>query len=119
MWSFVVRRHPGAFLAGLLAATVAAPPAIPMQLPAMLLVYGIAAWGSWRWAAAGAVASGAAVALHDVLWEDAVASGPTISTAALCAMAGTFGWAVAQRRLGAERERELLAERAAAEERLR
>jgi DNA-binding NarL/FixJ family response regulator len=119
MWNFVVRRHPGALLAGLLAATVAAPPAIPMQLPAMLLVYGIAAWGPLRWAIAGVVASGAAVGLHDALWEDGVRSGPTISTAALCAMAAAIGWAVAQRRMGAERERELLAERAAAEERLR
>jgi signal transduction histidine kinase len=119
MWRFVLRRHPAAFLAGLLAATVAVPPAIPMQLPAMVLVYGIAAWGSLRWAIAGVVASGAAVALHDVLWADGVASGPTISTTALCAMAAAIGWAVAQRRTAAERERELLAERSAAEERLR
>jgi signal transduction histidine kinase len=119
MWAFVVRRHPVAFLAALLAATVAAPPAIPMQLPAMVLVYGIAAWGSVRWAIAGVIASGAAVALHAVLWDDAVASGPTISTTALCAMAAAIGWALGQRRAGAERERELLAERSAAEERLR
>ena len=118
-WRFVLRRHPGAFLAALLAATVAASPAIPLQLPAMVLLYGIAGYGSLRAAIAGVAAVAVAMTLHDLLWEDTVASGPLISTAALCALAVAVGWAQGLRRAAAERERELLAERAAGEERLR
>jgi signal transduction histidine kinase len=118
-WGFVLRRHPGVFLGALLAATVAVPPAIPMQLPAMVLLYGIAGYGSLRAAIAGVAAAAAAVAAHDLRWDDSIASGPLISTAALCALAVAVGWAQGLRRAAAARERELLAERAAAEERLR
>jgi signal transduction histidine kinase len=118
-WGFVLRRHPGAFLGALLAATVAAPPAIPMQLPAMVLLYGIAGYGSLRAAIAGVAAVAAAIVAHDLLWEDAIASGPLISSAALAALAVAVGWARGLRRAAAARERELLAERAATEERLR
>lgn len=118
-WRFVIRRHPAAFLAVLLAATAAVPPAIPMQLPAMVLLYGIAAYGSLRAAVAWAAAAAASLLVHDLLWEDAVGSGPVISTAALCALAVAVGWAVGMRRAAGERERVLLAEKAAAEERLR
>src|SRR6476646_8341011 len=118
-WRFVLRRHPGAFLAALLAVTVAVSPAIPLQVPAMVLLYGIAGYGSLRAAIAGVAAVTVAMTLHDVLWGDAVASGPLISTAALCALAVAVGWAQRLRRAAAARERELLAERAAGEERLR
>ena len=99
--------------------TAAAPPAIPMQLPAMVLVFGIAANRSLRAAAVGVAGVAVAITAHDLLWEDAIASGPLISSTALCAMAAAFGWAWRAAAGGGERERVLLAERAAAEERLR
>jgi hypothetical protein len=90
-WRFVIRRHPAPLLAALLVATAAVPPVIPMQLPAMVLLYGIAAYGSLRVAVAGVAGAAAAIAVHDLLWEDAVGSGPLISTAALCALAVAVG----------------------------
>jgi signal transduction histidine kinase len=123
------RRWPFAALAAILAAAVTAPIDAQFALPLAAMMYTIGAWRSWEAtfaAAAAVVATGLAYQL---------AGGPDLTTAdlastgLLCAVAGGVGLYVGSRRANLEalheraerlhRERELLAERAVAEERLR
>jgi signal transduction histidine kinase len=116
---FVLRRHAAAILAAVLVAAVAVPWGTPIFLPGCLLVYGLARHRGAAAAAIGILATTAAPVVHRALWEGEVSSGETISTAVMCTLAGFAGWTVAQRARAAARERELLAESAAADERLR
>ena len=106
----VLRRAPVAALAVVLAAGVASPVATPFALLALVPLYGIAVHRTARTAAAGAVAVVAAVALSAAIWGGGGGVGEAVATAGLViALADRAG----------ARERALLAERAAADERLR
>jgi signal transduction histidine kinase len=123
------RRRPFAALAVILAVAVSAPVDAQFALPLAVMMYTIGSWRSWEAtfaAAAAVVATGLAYQL---------AGGPDLTTAdlastgLLCAVTGGVGLYVGSRRASLEalheraerlhRERELLAERAVAEERLR
>ena len=117
-----VRRRPGAVLAVLLAAGAVAPVETPATLLALVPIYGLAAYRSWRAAAAGAAAVGASTLIHALLWGPA-ASGPrmslTVSSIALAAVAAAIGAVTAERRRSRAREAALLAEQALTDERMR
>jgi signal transduction histidine kinase len=123
------RRRPFAALAVILALAVSTPVDAQYALPLAVMMYTIGSWRSWEAtfaAAAAVVATGLAYQL---------AGGPDLTTAdlastgLLCAVSGGLGLYVGSRRASLEalheraerlhRERELLAERAVAEERLR
>ena len=74
---------------------------------------------AWRAAAAGAAATAGSVALGAALWGGRGWVAETLVTAGLAVAVVAIGNAVGERRRAAARERVLLAERAAAEERLR
>ena len=114
----VLRRRPLAALAAVLVAGVAAPVA-PFALLALVPLYGAAVHRPWRVAAAGAAATAGSVALRAALWGGDGWVAETLVTAGLAVAVVAIGNAVGERRRAAARERVLLAERAAAEERLR
>ena len=115
----VLRRAPVAALAVVLAAGVASPVATPFGLLALVPLYGIAVHRTARTAAAGAVAVVAAVALSAAIWGGGGGVGEAVATAGLVIAVVAIGGAVGERRRAGARERALLAERAAADERLR
>jgi signal transduction histidine kinase len=119
---FVVQRRPAAVLAVLLAVAVASPVDTPATLLALVPIYGLAAYRSWRLAAAGVAAAGASTLLHALLWGP-TASGPrmslTVSSIAIGAVAAAVGAVTAERRRSREREAGLLAEQALTDERMR
>ena len=120
--NFVVRRRPVAVLAALVAVGTVAPWDTPLFLLALVPLYGIAAHRSWRVAAAAVAALGAGVLVHALLYGP-TASGPrlslTVSNTAIAAAVAAIGAAAGERRRARERERVLLGEQAAAQERLR
>jgi signal transduction histidine kinase len=125
----VRRRRPFAALAVVIAAAVAAPVSVPYELPMMVLLYTIGSTRGWERTIA---AGGAVVAVGGIFL---LAGGPgfnagnLIGTALLCAISSGLGLYVGTKRAGMDalrdraerldRERELLAERAVAEERVR
>jgi signal transduction histidine kinase len=117
-----MQRRPIAVLAVLLAVGAAAPVDTPATLLALLPIYGLAAYRSWRVAAAGVAAAGASTLLHALLWGP-TASGPrmslTVSSIAIAAVAAAIGAVTAERRRSREREAGLLAEQALTDERMR
>ncbi len=115
----VLRRFPVAILAAVLAIAVAVPAATPLLVPACVLVYALGRHRSALAAAAGVVATAAAAVAHRALWDGAFSSGELVSTVIVCGAAGLLGWSLAQRHAAQARERELQAEGAVADERLR
>ncbi len=118
MRDFVLRRHSVPILAAILVAGAAIPVSTPFVLLALIPLYGVASNRSLRTA----IVAGAAVVAASVTWsyawgESRASDG--VTTAVLAAAVIAAGVAVAGRRAGAKRERALLAERAATEERLR
>ncbi len=103
-------------LALILIAGVAVPVNTPFALIALIPLY---LAGSRTTTIVGTVAVGAAMAAHDLLWDAGEPLAAYVASLALCLMAGVLGMYVTGRRQHAARERELLAERATAEERLR
>jgi signal transduction histidine kinase len=114
--AFVLRRHPAATLAVLLAVSVASP--LSLGILALVPLYGLAAHRSLRAALIGAVAVTLAPLAEGLLWSHARWP-EAAATAVLAAAVVVWGRAMRVRREAAARERELLAERAANEERLR
>jgi signal transduction histidine kinase len=125
----VRRRWPVQVLAFILLVGVVVPGPAVFSPPALVALFTIASRRPWRLAAASTVASVAAFALHRVVWGYDLPLFSVISEAALPLLALVLGlyWATRlayleqlhQRAARLERERELLAEQAAAEERLR
>ena len=103
-------------LAVILIAGVAVPVNTPFALIALIPLY---LSGSRLTTVVGTAAVGLAMAAHDLLWDTNEPFAAYVASLALCLVAGVFGMYRAGRRQHAERERELLADRAAAEERLR
>jgi signal transduction histidine kinase len=68
---------------------------------------------------AGTVAVGVALTAHDLIWDDTNPFEAYAISLALCVTAGVLGMYSGARRAAAEREKELLADAAANEERLR
>ena len=121
-WDLVVRRHPVAVLAALLAAGVAVPGDTPFSVLAVVPVYGIAAHRSWRVAAGAVVGVGGSVALHALVHGSPGSSElltAALATTAVAAVAAALGIVTAERRRSGERERALLAAQALTDERLR
>ena len=106
-------------LAIVLVAGVAIPFSTPFALIALVPLYYAARAGSWRTAAGGTAAVVAAVASQSLIWGDDQPLTAYVATAALAITAAMLGLYSGARRSHAQRERELLADRAAAEERLR
>jgi signal transduction histidine kinase len=105
----------GALIAILLAG-VALPFSTPFALFALIPIY----LARSRWMTiAGTAGVGVAMAAHDLIWDTEEPFGAFAASLALCVMAGALGMYSGVRRTAAARERELLAEAAAAEERLR
>jgi signal transduction histidine kinase len=103
-------------LVAILFAGIALPFNTPFALFALIPIY----LARSRWMTiAGTVAVGAAMAAHDLIWDTEEPFGAYAASLALCVMAGALGMYSGVRRAAAARERELLAEAAAAEERLR
>lgn len=126
----VVRRsRPLAALAIILAAGIALPRSVPFELAAVVVLYAIAATRGWQ----AAVAASAAVVLARVVevaaWGHAPNLADVFSPAIECAAAVAYGLyqgarrsamdALVERAERLDRERELLAQRAVAEERVR
>jgi signal transduction histidine kinase len=118
----VRRRWPFAALAVLVGLAFAMPANGALTLPLLALVYTVGATRSWQaTVAAGAIAVGA-----NTIYEG---TGDVINPVLYCAAVGALGLYVGSRRTGMEalreraerldRERELLAERAVADERVR
>jgi len=117
----VVRRHPVATLAALLAAGVALP-VDPFTLLATVPVYGIAAWRSWRLAVPAVVLVAAAALTHELLHgssDSGALLALTLATAATAAIAAAIGTVAGERRRSREREAILRADQALTDERLR
>ena len=110
--------RPLAALVVILAAGVAVPVATPFAIVALVPLFLLARDGRGREAWAGAVAVTAATVVHDLAWDE-VNAAALVATAALCVAVVAYGRNLAVRRTAAARERELLAEASAAEERLR
>jgi signal transduction histidine kinase len=123
------RRWPFAALAAVLAVAVASPVDAQFVLPIAVMLYTIGSRRSWEAtfaAAALVVATGLA---YQAAGGPDLSTADLLATALLCAVAGGIGLYVGDRRAGMEalreraerldRERELLAERAVAEERVR
>ena len=118
----VRRRWPFAALGALVALALAAPANGALTLPLLALVYTVGSTRSWQ-----ATVAAAAIAVGANMIYDGTAD--VISPVLYCAAVGALGLYVGSRRTGMEalreraerldRERELLAERAVAEERLR
>jgi signal transduction histidine kinase len=122
------RRWPFAALAAVLAVAVASPVDAQFALPIAVLLYTIGSTRSWE-ATFAAAASVVATGLGYRLAGGNLTTGDLVSTGLLCAVSGGVGLYVGSRRASFEalreraarlqRERERLAERAVAEERLR
>jgi signal transduction histidine kinase len=106
-------------LAVVLVAGVAIPVGTPFALIALVPLYYAARAGSWRTAVGGTAAVVAAVASQSLIWDSEQPATAYVATAALALAAAMLGLYTGGRRVHAQRERELLADRAAAEERLR
>jgi signal transduction histidine kinase len=106
-------------LAAVLVAGVAIPFSTGFALIALVPLYYAARAGSWWTAVGGTAAVVAAVASQSLIWGEDQPAAAYVATAALALAAGMLGVYHGARRSHAQRERELLADRAAAEERLR
>jgi signal transduction histidine kinase len=125
----VRRRWPVQVLVFILAVGVAVPGPAVFSPPALVALYTVASRRPWRVAAAGAAATGAAFVLHRPLWGYSLSLFEIIAELALVGCAFALGLYQAtrvayseelhERAARLERERELLVERAASEERLR
>ncbi|MEA2220525.1 MAG: hypothetical protein QOJ35_3151 [Solirubrobacteraceae bacterium] len=125
----VRQRWPLVALAAILAAGLGLPPGVLVELPAAVVVYAIAARGGWRPAAVASVAVVLARIAETLLWGDAPSLDDVVSPALMCAAAVAYGLYLGARRVTMDalveraerldRERELLAERAVAQERIR
>jgi signal transduction histidine kinase len=105
---------------GALVAILFAGVALPFNTPfALLALIPIYLARSRTMTIAGTVAVGVAMGAHDLIWGTNEPFGAYAVSLALCVMAGALGMYSGVRRAAAARERELLAEAAAAEERLR
>lgn len=105
---------------GALVAILFAGVALPFNTPfALLALVPIYLARSRTMTIAGTVGVGVAMAVHDLIWATDEPFGAYAASLALCVMAGALGMYSGVRRAAAARERELLAEAAAAEERLR
>jgi signal transduction histidine kinase len=123
------RRWPVQVLAFILLVGVVVPGPAVFSPPALVALFTIASRRPWRLAAASTAASVAAFALHRIVWGYDLPLFSVISEVALPSLALVLGlyWATRlayleqlhQRAARLERERQLLAEQAAAEERLR
>ena len=113
----VLRRRPLAVLAVLLAAGIAIPFSTPFWLLALIPLYGLAPHRRLEVAAAAAIVAGGVA--HDLLWGEPGVAYTALATAVFAAAVIVTAQAREARRLAAEHEHELLAERAAGEERLR
>jgi signal transduction histidine kinase len=123
------RRQPVLALALVLSAGVLVPGQGSFLLPALICLYTIAATCSARVTLTASVATVAAVILHRLVWERLGSAGDLPSPVIACGIAVGLGLYTAARRARIaalwdraerlERERELLAERAVAEERVR
>jgi signal transduction histidine kinase len=122
------RRWPFAALAAILTVAVASPVDAQFALPIAAMLYTIGSTRSWE-ATFAAAASVVATGLAYQLAGGSLSTGDLVSTGLLCAITGGAGLYIGSRRTSFEalreraerlhRERELLAERAVAEERLR
>jgi signal transduction histidine kinase len=123
------RRFPFAALGAVLAVAVASPVDAQFVFPIAAMLYTIGSGRSWEAtfaAAASVVATGLA---YQLAGGPDLSTGDLVATAVLCAVAGGIGLYVGSRRASfdalreraerLDRERELLAQRAVAEERLR
>jgi signal transduction histidine kinase len=125
----VRRRWPVHVLAATLIVGVAIPTAAVFWPPALVAVYTVASRRPWRVAVVGAVASVVALDIHRVLWGYSLPLFGVIAGLALAGAALALGLyqatrlvyfeQVRERAARLERERELLDEQAAAQERLR
>ncbi len=105
---------------GALVAILFAGVALPFNTPfALLALIPIYLARSRTMTIAGTVGVGVAMAVHDLIWATDEPFGAYAASLALCVTAGALGMYSGVRRAAAARERELLAEAAAAEERLR
>jgi len=125
----VRRRWPVQVLAAILLIGVAVPGPAVFSPPALVALYTVASRRPWRVAAASTLATVVAFALHRIVWGYSLPLFGVISEIALALLALVLGLyqatrlayleQVHQRAQRLERERVLLAEQAAAEERLR
>jgi signal transduction histidine kinase len=124
------RRRPYEALAVIVLAGLAVEPgSLPNELPAAVVLFTIAARRGWRPAAFATAAIVLARNADKLLWDETPNLGDSLSTAVLCGAAVAFGLYVGARRAAMDalreraermdRERELLAARAVAEERVR
>jgi len=111
-----MRQRAPLLLAAILIAGMAVPISTPFALLALLPIY---LAGSRRMTAAGTVAVVGTMLVHDLVWDVSQPETSYLISAAFCIAAGASGMYTVARRTHAVRERELLAERAVAEERLR
>jgi signal transduction histidine kinase len=125
----VRRRWPFAALAAILAVAFSSPADGAFELPVLVAVYTIGSSRSWEATAAAAAAVVAAAAVYEVAGGPDLTTEDVLGLALLCSIAAGLGLYVGSRRTSMEalreraerldRERELLAERAVAEERVR
>ena len=106
-------------LAAILAAGAAFPFNNPLALVALWPIFLIARDVGARAAAIGAAAMGLSLVVHDALWGDDFQLPALLVSLALAGAVAAFGLLSGVRRGAAARERELLADRAATDERLR
>jgi signal transduction histidine kinase len=132
---FLRRSHPAAALLITVAVWAAIPSDQALQLPVMAVLYTIATRTEWRVAAAAAAGAAAVTVIADVAWgrgnvnDHGGLLGLAAGATAACAAAVALGLYVAARRRvldglreraeRLDRERELLADRAVAQERVR
>jgi signal transduction histidine kinase len=133
--TFLRRGRPAAALLIAVAVWAAIPSAQALQLPVMAVLYTIATRTEWRVAAAAAAGAAGVVVIADAAWGRSNANdhagllGYAAGATAACAAAVALGLYVAARRRvldglreraeRLDRERELLADRAVAQERVR
>jgi signal transduction histidine kinase len=125
----VRRRWPVQVLAFILVVGVAVPGPAVFSPPALVALYTVASRRPWRVAAASALATVIVFALHRIVWDYSLPLFAVISEVALALLALVLGLYQAtrlayleqlhQRADRLERERQLLAEQAATDERLR
>jgi signal transduction histidine kinase len=123
------RRWPFVALAAVLAAAAASPVDAQFVFPIAAMLYTIGSWRSWQ----ATLAAAASVVATGLAYQQAggpdLSTGDLATTAVLCGVAGGVGLYVSARRASVDalrdraerldRERELLADRAVAEERVR
>jgi signal transduction histidine kinase len=123
------RRWPFFALAAVLTAAVASPVDAQFVFPIAAMLYTIGSWRSWQ----ATLAAAASVVATGLAYQQAggpdLSTGDLATTAVLCGVAGGVGLYVSARRASVDalrdraerldRERELLADRAVAEERVR